>query len=88
MKSNAGRLDSRQTSIETTISSSSIPQSHDVDCKVSRAAEPSEANALVTKIACVKRVRRPLKRKTRNMWEQSPSKFSILSLLFVRLIIL
>jgi hypothetical protein len=76
--SSAACLDSRPTGFDTTVSSSSIPQSHGVDCKVNRAAEPGETNALVTKTALVKRVRRPLKRKTRNIQGQSLGKFLIL----------
>jgi hypothetical protein len=70
-------LNSRQTSLGTTISSSSIPQSYDVDHEVSRVAKLDESSALVTKTAHVKRVQSRLKRKTRNAKGQILSKFFI-----------
>jgi hypothetical protein len=86
-KSIAG-LNSRQTSLDITISSSSIPQSHGVDREVSRAAKLDESSVLVTKAAHVKKVRSLLKRKTGNAEGQISGKSSIFSLLFARLIIL
>jgi len=74
-KSTADCLESRQTSLNTTISSSSNPQGTEVDCKVSRAAKLGETEALVGKTACGKRVRRPLKRKARNASGQIPGNF-------------
>jgi len=78
-------LNSRRSSLNTTISSSSNPQSHDVDREVRRAAKLYESSALKT--AHVKRVRSPLKRKTRNAEGQISGKSSIFRLLFARLII-
>ena len=74
-KSIAG-LNSRQTSLDTTISSSSIPQSYSVDCEVSRAAKLDESSALVTKTAYVKRVCSLLKHMTRNAEGQISGKSS------------
>jgi hypothetical protein len=74
-KSIAG-LNSRQTTLDTTISSSSIPQSHDVDHEVTGAAKLDESSTLVTKTAHVKRVRSLLKRKTRNAEGQISGKSS------------
>ena len=71
-------LDSRQTSLDMTISSSSIPQGYEVDCNVSRAVKMGETEALVTKTECGKMVCRPLKRKTRNAQGRIPGKFPIL----------
>jgi hypothetical protein len=65
-KSTAGSLESRQTSLDTTISSSSKPQNSEVDCKVSKAAEPFE------------RVTGSLKRKTRSILRDDLGKLSIL----------
>jgi len=65
-KSTAGCLESRQTSLNTTISSSSKPQNSEVDCKVSKAAELCE------------RVSGSLKRKTRSIWGEDLGKLSIL----------
>ena len=79
-------MESRQTSLDTAISSSSIPQGYDVDSKVSRTAKLGETNALVSKTARVKTVRRLVKRKTRKA--QGHGKFIILRLLSMHLIIL
>ena len=70
-KSIAG-LNSRQTTLDTTISSSPIH----VDHEVSRAAKLDESSAFVTKTAHVKKVRSPLKRKTRNAEGQISGKSS------------
>ena len=70
-KSIAG-LNSRQTTLDTTISSSPIH----VDHEVSRAAKLDESSALVTKTAHVKRVCSLLKRKTRNAEGQISGKSS------------
>jgi hypothetical protein len=64
-KSTASCLESRQTSLDTTISSSSKPQNSEVDCKVSKAAEMCE------------RVRGSLKRKKRSIWGEDLGKLSI-----------
>jgi hypothetical protein len=50
-RSTAGCLESRQTSLNTTISSSPNPQGTKVDYKVSRAAKLGETDALVAKTA-------------------------------------
>jgi hypothetical protein len=75
-KSAIGCLESRQTSLDTTISSSSISQGYNVNSKESVIAELVETNALLTKTAHVKIVCRSVKRKARNIEEYS--KFIIL----------
>jgi hypothetical protein len=70
-------LNSQQTSFDTTISSSSVFRSYDIDCKGSRAAKLGEIKVHMTKTICVKRVRCPLKRKTMNTYKQILSKFPI-----------
>jgi hypothetical protein len=57
--------DSRRTSLNTTISSSSNPQA---DCKGTRAVELFKDDTFVTEIAHSKKVGGSLKRKTRSIW--------------------
>jgi hypothetical protein len=77
-KSTAGCLESRQTSLDTTISSSSNPQSSKADCEESRAAKLRENDTFVTDIAHSKGVSGSLKRKTRSIGGEGPGKFFIL----------
>jgi hypothetical protein len=74
-KSIAG-LNSRQTSLDTTILSSSIFQSYNIDYKVSRAAKLDKSSTFVTKTVYVKRVCSLLKYKTRNTEGQISGKSS------------
>ena len=66
-KSTIGCLESRQTSLNTTISSSSNPQSSKADYKGSRVAKLCENDTFVTEKAHSKRVSGLLKRKTRSI---------------------
>jgi hypothetical protein len=81
-------LNSRQTSLDTTVLSSSIPQSYNVDHEVSRAAKLDKSSTLVTKTVYIKRVCSLLKYKTRNAEGRISGKSSSFWLLFACLIIL
>jgi hypothetical protein len=74
-KSIAG-LNSRQTTLDTTILSSSILQSYNVDYKVSRAAKLDKSSTFVTKTVYIRRVCSLLKHKTRNTERQILGKSS------------
>jgi hypothetical protein len=75
-KSIAG-LNSQQTSLDTTILSSSISQSYSINCKINRTAKLDKSSTLVTKIVYIKKVCSLLKYKTRNTERQISGKLLI-----------